>query len=117
MTKAGSRALGDAPAAAKTGGLVPAVSSGRPLRVIESGVYRGPDVYGDIPIIRIQLDLGKLESWPTDRLPGFQALLAALPALTGRAAATMSPAASSAASAKGRVPTDAFDDALQSCRA
>jgi cyanophycin synthetase len=50
------------------------------MRVIETGVYRGPHLYSDIPMIRIQLDLGTLEAWPTDRLPGFtERLIALLP--------------------------------------
>lgn len=52
------------------------------LRVIEKGVYRGPHLYSLTPMIRIQLDLGALEEWPTDRLPGFaDRLLALLPGL------------------------------------
>ena len=53
-----------------------------PMRVLERAVYRGPHLYSERPMIRIQLDLGRLEAWPTDRLPGFsEALLAKLPGL------------------------------------
>ena len=53
-----------------------------PMRVLERAVYRGPHLYSDRPMIRIQLDLGGLEQWPTDRLPGFsEALLTRLPGL------------------------------------
>jgi cyanophycin synthetase len=53
-----------------------------PMRVLERGVYRGPHVYGPTPMVRVQLDLGALEAWPTDRLPGFtDRLLAMLPGL------------------------------------
>jgi cyanophycin synthetase len=53
-----------------------------PLRVTERAVYRGPHLYSRQPMIRIQLDLGELEAWPTDRLPGFtEALLGRLPSL------------------------------------
>jgi cyanophycin synthetase len=52
------------------------------LRLVEWGVYRGPHLYGRRPMVRLQIDLGRLESWPTDRLEGFNAaLLAALPGL------------------------------------
>ncbi|CAN5306729.1 cyanophycin synthetase [soil metagenome] len=52
------------------------------LRLVEWGVYRGPHLYGQRPMVRLQIDLGRLESWPTDRLDGFNAaLLAALPGL------------------------------------
>lgn len=54
----------------------------RPMKVLESGVYRGPHFYSRIPMIRIQVDLGALEAFPTDRLPGFvDALLERLPGL------------------------------------
>lgn len=50
--------------------------------VIETGVYRGPHVYGHLPMVRIQIDLGRLEDWPSDRIPGFtEALLNRLPGL------------------------------------
>ena len=51
-------------------------------RVIETAVYRGPHRHSLTPMIRIQLDLGRLEDWPTDRLDGFgEALMARLPGL------------------------------------
>lgn len=46
-----------------------------PLTVLERSVYRGPHLYGRLPMIRIRLDLGALEAWPSDRLPGFNAAL------------------------------------------
>lgn len=55
---------------------------GAPLRVLERAVYRGPHLYSARPMIRLRLDLGTLEHWPTDRLPGFaEALVANLPGL------------------------------------
>ncbi|MBL0966760.1 MAG: cyanophycin synthetase, partial [Blastomonas sp.] len=48
------------------------------MRVIERSIYRGPHLYGMHPMIRIRLDLGALEQWPTDRLDGFAAALVAL---------------------------------------
>jgi len=52
------------------------------MHVIEAAIYRGPHLFSATPMIRIQLDLGDLESWPTDRLPGFSdRLLALLPGL------------------------------------
>ncbi|HYD26501.1 cyanophycin synthetase [Brevundimonas sp.] len=54
----------------------------RPIRILEHGVYRGPHLYSHRPMVRIQVDLGEMESWPTDRLPGFaEALVGALPTL------------------------------------
>lgn len=53
-----------------------------PLRVVERWIYRGPHLFSLAPMIRIQLDLGELEGWPTNRLPGFaEQLVALLPQL------------------------------------
>lgn len=60
---------------------VPAGSKA-PMRVVETGIYRGPHLYSHTPMVRIQLDLGELEQWPSDRLPGFtDRLLSMLPGL------------------------------------
>ncbi|HWW55500.1 MAG TPA: cyanophycin synthetase [Sphingopyxis sp.] len=57
-------------------------SAEAPMRVLERSVYRGPHLYSARPMIRVRLDLGALEQWPTDRLPGFAAaLVAKLPGL------------------------------------
>jgi cyanophycin synthetase len=62
----------------------PVEEAARPMRVIERGVYRGPHLYSLTPMIRIKLDLGSLEAWPSNRLPGFtERLLAVLPGLHG----------------------------------
>lgn len=53
------------------------------MRILERSVYVGPSLYAHFPVIRLTLDLGALEQWPTSRLgaPFVQALLAALPGL------------------------------------
>lgn len=52
------------------------------MRILERAVYRGPHLFGPRPMVRIQVDLGVLEAWPSDRIAGFNAaLLAALPTL------------------------------------
>jgi cyanophycin synthetase len=53
------------------------------MRILDRSVYVGPSLYAHFPVIRLELDLGALESWPTGRLgPGFvDALAAALPGL------------------------------------
>jgi cyanophycin synthetase len=52
------------------------------MHVIDRGVYRGPHLYSLTPMIRIKLDLGTLEEWPSNRLPGFtERLLTLLPGL------------------------------------
>lgn len=54
------------------------------MKVLEAAVYRGPHLYSHRPMVRVQLDLGRLEAWPTNRIPGFtEALLSALPGLQG----------------------------------
>ncbi len=54
----------------------------QPMRVLERNVYRGPHLYSARPMIRVRLDLGALETRPTDTLSGFaEALLKALPGL------------------------------------
>ncbi|MGH1560240.1 hypothetical protein ACRAWD_26615 [Caulobacter segnis] len=56
---------------------------GRLMRIVETAVYRGPHFYSTQPMIRIRLDLGALEDWPTSRLPPHfvDRLLLALPGL------------------------------------
>jgi cyanophycin synthetase len=52
------------------------------MRVLETALYRGPHLYASRPMVRIQLDLGALEAWPTAKIPGFvDHLLALLPGL------------------------------------
>jgi cyanophycin synthetase len=53
------------------------------MRIIDRSVYVGPSLYARFPVIRLELDLGALEAWPTGRLgAGFiKALAAALPGL------------------------------------
>jgi len=55
------------------------------MRVLETATYRGPHYYSTRPMVRIRLDLGGLEEWPTHRLsPHFvDRLLVALPGLEG----------------------------------
>jgi cyanophycin synthetase len=53
------------------------------MRILDRSVYVGPSLYAHFPVIRLDLDLGPLEAWPTGRLgAGFvDALAAALPGL------------------------------------
>lgn len=53
-----------------------------PLRVLERSIYRGPNLFSSRAMIRIQVDLGALEEWPTNLLPSFtDRLVALLPTL------------------------------------
>src|SRR4029077_10999875 len=53
------------------------------MRILDRSVYVGPSLYARFPVIRLDLDLGELEAWPTGRLgAGFvDALATALPGL------------------------------------
>jgi cyanophycin synthetase len=53
------------------------------MRILDRSVYVGPSLYARFPVIRLELDLGALEAWPTARLgsPFIDALSAALPGL------------------------------------
>ena len=53
------------------------------MRILNRNVYVGPSQYAHFPVIRLELDLGVLEDWPTAKLgDGFiDGLVAALPGL------------------------------------
>ena len=53
------------------------------MRVLDRNVYLGPSVWAHFPVIRLTLDLGELEEWPSARLGTefIDALLTALPGL------------------------------------
>jgi len=53
------------------------------VKIIESSVYIGPSLYAHFPVMRLRVDLGELEKWPTAQLgrPFTDALLGALPGL------------------------------------
>ena len=58
----------------------PAHAARPDLRIVETRVYRGPNVWSYGPAIHLVVDLGSLEEFPTDLLPGFtDGLLAWLP--------------------------------------
>jgi cyanophycin synthetase len=52
------------------------------MELLERRVYRGPSLYAHFPVMRLTIDLGALEQWPSAKIPGFNgALVAALPSL------------------------------------
>jgi cyanophycin synthetase len=52
------------------------------MKIINTQVYRGPNLYALRKVIRLRVDLGELEEYPTNRLPGFvDQLLALIPTL------------------------------------
>ena len=53
------------------------------MRILDRAVYVGPSLYAHFPVIRLEVDLGPLEEWPSARLgPAFiDRLIDALPGL------------------------------------
>ena len=52
------------------------------MKILETRVYRGPNLYALWPTIRLEVDLGELEDHPTTKLPGFSdRLLELIPTL------------------------------------
>jgi cyanophycin synthetase len=52
------------------------------MKITERRVYVGPSLYAHFPVIRLTVDLGDLEKWPSAKIQGFNdRLLHALPAL------------------------------------
>ncbi len=52
------------------------------LKVLETQVFRGPNYWSYEPCIRLLVDLGSLEEWPSNTIPGFNdRLLEFLPGL------------------------------------
>lgn len=52
------------------------------MKILERRVYRGPSQYALFPVMRLTVDLGPLEQWPSAKLAGFNdKLVAALPGL------------------------------------
>ncbi len=54
------------------------------MRILDRSVYVGPSLYAHFPVIKLDLDLGDLEQWPTAKLGSefVDGLVAALPSLT-----------------------------------
>ncbi|MGB1698473.1 MAG: cyanophycin synthetase family protein, partial [Nannocystaceae bacterium] len=52
------------------------------MQVLEQRVYSGPNHYAHFPVIRLTLQLGVLEQWPSAKIPGFaDKLVEQLPSL------------------------------------
>ena len=53
------------------------------MRILDRSVFVGPSLYAHFPVIRLELDLERLEAWPTGKLgPAFvDALIEAVPGL------------------------------------
>ena len=56
------------------------------LRILETRVLRGANYWSRQPVVRMLVDLGSLEEYPSDRIPGFvDALVGLLPSLEDHA--------------------------------
>jgi cyanophycin synthetase len=56
--------------------------AGPDLRIVQTQILRGPSFWSYEPAIRLLVDLGSLEHWPTNTLPGFnEQLVELLPGL------------------------------------
>jgi cyanophycin synthetase len=56
------------------------------LRILDTRVLRGPNVWVRAPVIRMTVDLGVLEDYPTNTIPGFSdALMELLPSMEDHA--------------------------------
>jgi len=53
------------------------------MRILDRSVFVGPSLYAHFPVIRLELDLGELEKWPSAKLGEsfIGGLVAALPGL------------------------------------
>ncbi len=59
---------------------VPTGPASPDLTIVETRVYRGPNIWSYGPAVHLVVELGSLEEYPTDMLPGFtEQLLAWLP--------------------------------------
>ena len=64
----------------------PALRPAPSLRILETRILRGPNYWAREPVVRLLVDLGVLEEFPSDKLPGFtDALVALLPTLEDHA--------------------------------
>ena len=64
----------------------PVTGAAPTLRILDTRVMRGPNYWAREPVIRQVVDLGVLEEWPSNRIPGFvEALVELLPTLEDHA--------------------------------
>jgi cyanophycin synthetase len=62
------------------------------LRIIETRVYRGPNYWSYDPAIKLIVDLGVLEAFPSNTIPGFvDGLLELMPAVGQHSCSTGRP--------------------------
>ncbi len=70
----------------RTAGAAPVAGPAPTLRILETRVLRGPNYWAREPVIRLLVDLGVLEQYPSNKLPNFtDALVALIPTLEDHA--------------------------------
>ena len=86
-TPAVARKAAGQPAAPQADGAPGTGEHARPtLRILESRVLRGPNYWSPKPVIRMLVDLGDLERWPSNTIPHFtDALVGMMPTLDDHA--------------------------------
>ncbi|HVM30926.1 MAG TPA: cyanophycin synthetase [Candidatus Limnocylindrales bacterium] len=56
------------------------------MRILDTRVLRGPNIWARVPVVKMLVDLGVLEEWPSNKIPGFNtALTQLLPGLEDHA--------------------------------
>jgi dTDP-4-dehydrorhamnose reductase len=72
------------------------------IEIRESKVYRGPNTWARVPVIKLLVDIGELEDRPSSAIPGFaDRLVDLLPSLESTSARAATGAASSSACTRG----------------
>lgn len=42
-----------------------------PIKILESKIYRGPNIWARVPVVLLKVDIGELEDRPTNKVEGF----------------------------------------------
>jgi cyanophycin synthetase len=72
--------------ATKRAARTPAKGPQPTLRIVETRILRGPNYWAREPVVRMVVDLGSLEEYPSNKIPGFtDALINLLPSLEDHA--------------------------------
>jgi hypothetical protein len=87
------------------------------LEIRNTKVYRGPNVWARMPVVRLVVALGELEDRPTNTIPGFyEGLTELIPPSPTTAARSAGPAASSSGCARAPGWATSWSTSPSSCR-
>ena len=42
-----------------------------PIQILESKIYRGPNIWARVPVVLLKVDIGELEDRPSNKVEGF----------------------------------------------